>query len=172
MPKFTGRAWQVLTVAFLPVLFAGCGQGDKEISFSSGGMTHTFAQGKDAFPKDFPLPLYPDATTTGSVSAEGSTSKEHSKFLMLSSTDSVEKVSNFYSEQFKSNGWTLADQQTSGNLRNISASKADMEANVMVSGDGGKTTISLAISEGPKDHADEPDDSSNFEPNKLTPPTD
>ena len=65
----TNHKLTLALVAFV-VFAAGCSN-DKEVSYKSAGMTHTFSEGKDAVPKDFALPLYPGAQPTGSVSAEG-----------------------------------------------------------------------------------------------------
>jgi len=160
------------SLAVITCLFTACGGSDQKVSFQSGGMTHTFAEGQGAVPKDFPLPIYPNATTTGSVSAEGDKEVEHSKFLMLSSSDSVEQVSKFYQDELKVTGWKVDSPQESGNLVNISASRGDYEANVMVSNDGTRTTISLALSKG-SEAAHEPESNAgDYTPNKLTPPTD
>ncbi len=154
------------------ILLAGCGAGNKEISFTSGGMTHTFAEGQGSIPKDFPLPIYPKATTTGSVSAQGGDDAERSRFLMLSSTDPADRVSAFYVDQLKSRGWKVDTRQRTGNLVNLSAAREDMDANVMVSSEGGKTTISLAVSKGSAEGAAPVEDPSKYEPSKVTPPTD
>lgn len=80
-------------------MISGCSN-DGAVSFNSGGMTQSFAEGKDSVPKDFILPVYPGATATGSVSADGN-DQEQSKFLMLSSTDSLDKVSEYYQSSLK-----------------------------------------------------------------------
>lgn len=159
-------------LAFAAVLLSGCNSGTSEVSFKSGGMTHTFAEGKSSIPKDFPLPLYPNATTTGSVSADGGAGGERSKFLMLASKDPVEQVSKYYLDELKASGWKVENQETSGGLINLSASQKDMEANVLVSGESGKTTISLSVSKTTGEMKAPADDSGNYEPNKVTPPTD
>ncbi len=70
----SGGRVSVAAAAFIlllvPALLSGCSK-EGSVSFNSGGMTHTFSEGKDAVPKDFSLPVYPGATATGSVSAEG-----------------------------------------------------------------------------------------------------
>lgn len=161
-----------VTLALATAVCTACSTDNGEVSFKSGGMTHTFSEGPGSIPKGFPLPLYPNSTTTGSVSADGATDSEKSKFLMLASKDSVEKVSRYYIDELKSSGWKLDNQQTSGKLINLSASQADLEANIMVSGEAGKTTISLSVSHVSDDSNPQPEDSTNYEPNKVTPPTD
>lgn len=158
--------------ALVMVVSSACGS-DKQVSFKSGGMTHTFAEGKDAIPKDFPLPIYQGAVVTGSVSSEGD-NKEHSKFLMLSSSDPLDKVSEFYQTELKSRNWQIENVQSWTKLVSISAKQKDLEANVMLADDGGKTTISLSTGKSLQDGSDKVDegDLENYKPEKLTPPTD
>ncbi|MBI4534358.1 MAG: hypothetical protein HY711_10480 [Candidatus Melainabacteria bacterium] len=155
------------------VLVAGCTSSNKEVSFKSGGMTHTFAEGKGSVPAGFPLPIYPGSSTTGSVSAEADKAVEQTKFLMLSSADPPDKVSAFYQSQLKATGWTVENLQTLPQLVSIAATKGDLEANVMVSVDVDKTTISLGVSKGVSLEASKgPSSDETYTPDKLTPPTD
>lgn len=165
------RVTCALSLALAAVALHGCSSGSGEVSFKSGGMTHTFAEGKGSIPRDFPLPVYPNATTTGSVSAEGGSGDEQSRFLMLATKDPLEKVSSYYDSALIAAGWKIEGRQSSGSLINLSASRGDLEANVMVSGESGKTTISLSVSKAFSGGA--PDaGNGNYEPNKVTPPTD
>jgi hypothetical protein len=159
--------------AALAVSLSSCGN-QKEVSFKSGGMTHTFAEGQDAIPKDFALPIYPGATTSGSVSAGGE-DQEHSQFLMLASNDSMDKISEFYQAQLKEKGWEIDKVDTSPKLVSIDAHKDKLQANaeLVEDSDSDKTTISLQVSQ----QSDNPKDDSeaaaeNFKPDKVTPPTD
>lgn len=159
----------ILLICFLSsLLFTACSS-HQEVSYQSGGMTHTFAEGKGAVPDNFPLPVYPGATPTGSVSAQGD-ADENSKFLMLSSADPVSKISDFYQAELKKGGWTVTNNQVLPSLVNIAASKQDLEASVMLSGDGQKTTISISLSKEPK--GTPAPTSQTFTPDKLNPPTD
>lgn len=164
--------------AFLPLLtisicacigLTSCSKNDKEVSFTSGGMTHTFAEGKETKLKDFALPIYPNAQPTGSVTAQGA-DDENSSFMMLSSADSLSQVSDFYTQKLKEDGWTVNATTTMPKMVNISASRKNMEANVMVGLDSEKTTITLAVSkelQGVPKVSDE-----QYTPDKLNPPTD
>jgi hypothetical protein len=136
-------------------------------------MTQTFAEGKDAVPKNFLLPVYPGATATGSVSAEGN-DQEESKFLMLSTTDSLEKVSEYYQNTLRDKGWTVDKVDTEApKLVSISAHMKDTDANVMLADDGGKTTISLSAGKtGDTTKEDAETNTENYSPDKLNPPTD
>ena len=133
-------------------------------------MTHTFAEGKDSTPKDFPLPIYPGATTSGSVSSSGK--DEESQFLMLSTVDSIDKVSVFYQNQLKDKGWEIDSVNTDPKIVSIDAHKETLQANAELADDGGKTTISLQVGKA-SDVKDESESSSeNYHPDKVTPPTD
>ena len=87
---------------------------------------------------------------------------------MLSSEDPYDRVGDYYQQNLKSNGWKIDKVQTFPKLINIAASKGELDANVMLSSDGKKTTISLAVSKntGP---ASPEDSSANYTPDKLTP---
>lgn len=162
--------------AFALLSLSGCSEPQKVVSFKAGGMTHSFAEGNDSVPKDFPLPVYPGATATGSISAEGQ-GDEQSKFSMLSSKDDIHKVSDYYQQELKGKGWTVDDVQPSDNLISITAHSKDLQANVMLSADEDKqTTISLSVSKS-SDATTSADDAEaateNFTPQKTAPvPTD
>ncbi|CAN5624864.1 hypothetical protein BH10CYA1_BH10CYA1_42830 [soil metagenome] len=163
----------VFVAAISTVSLSSCGN-QKEVSFKSGGMTHTFAEGQDAIPKDFALPIYPGATTSGSVSAGGE-DQEHSQFLMLSSNDSMDKISEFYQAQLKDKGWEIDKVDTSSKLVSIDTHNSKFQANaeLVEDSDSDKTTISLQVSQ----QSDNPKEESeaaaeNFKPDKITPPTD
>jgi hypothetical protein len=153
-------------------LLAGCSPQDS-VSFKSGGMTHTFSEGKDAIPKDFVLPVYPGASATGSVSAEGN-DQEESKFLMLSTADAMDKVSEYYQSALPQKGWTVDKVDTdSPNMVSITAHLNDTQGNVMLAVDAGKTTISLSVSKtGDTSKEDAESNSENYQPDKVNPPSD
>lgn len=164
------------TAAAVPVLLSSGCASDKVVSFTSGGMTHTFAEGKDAESKDFPIPSYPGATTTGSVSAQGK-DEEQSKFMMLSTADPVEKVADFYHDSLTKDGWSIDKVQNpgaGGKVAIISARKGKLEAQVMAADDAGKTTISLSLGEAGEITKEDTDatNSEDYKPDKVTPPTD
>lgn len=164
--------------AFVPVLtitigacvcLTACGHNDKEVSFKSGGMTHTFAEGTSAKTDSFPLPIYPNAKPSGSVSANGD-GNEACNFMMLSTTDNLNQVSEFYSRKLKDAGWIVNSTTSMPSMVNISASKSNLEANVMIGLDSDKTNITLAFNR----ESTEPTKTSTetYTPDKLNPPTD
>lgn len=163
----------IVIAAISAISLSACGN-QKEVSYKSGGMTQKFVEGQDAVPKDFALPIYPNATTSGSVSAGGD-DQEHSQFLMLSSNDSMDKISEFYQAELKNKGWDLDKVDTSPKLVSIDAHKGKVQANaeLVEDSDSDKTTISLQvsqISENPKEESESA--AENFKPDKVTPPTD
>jgi hypothetical protein len=150
------------------VLLTACGQDNHEVSFKSGGMTHTFADGKAAG-KDFPLPLYPNAQTAGAVAAKGD-GDEDSDFMMLSSTDPVDKISSFYNDKLKEAGWTVKQNAFTPQLLQLNAKKPGYEASVQISSDDKQSSITLSFS---KETAGTPKMTGQvFTPDKLNPPTD
>lgn len=160
------------SLAFLSavgMLFA-CGN-SKEVVFKSSGVTQTFAEGKSGIPKDFENYIYPDATTTGSVSAEGE-NDEQSKFLMLTSKTSPEIVSKWYRDKLKSEQWKMVNQPEQSKVTSITGCKNDTEFNVMVTEESGTTSISLSIAKQIDDTENDENKSENYQPNKDTPPTD
>jgi hypothetical protein len=149
-------------------LLFGCGQ-QQEVSFKSGGMTHTMAQGGAAIPKEFEKLIYPAAVPTGSVSAEGD-NDEQSKFLILSSSDPLQAVSKWYQEQLKAQNWQVDSVQDKP-IVSISGHKDTLEVNVMIAEDGPKTTISLSAGK-QVDTSEDKEPTENYTPDKANPPTD
>lgn len=147
----------------------GCGQ-QQEVSFKSGGMTHTMAQGNSAIPKEFEKLVYPDAVITGSVSAEGS-NEEQSKFLMMSSSNSLDTVRKWYQEQLKNQDWQVDEVQDKAKVVSISGHKDNLEVNVMIAEDSPKTTISLSAGK-QVDTSEDKEPAENYTPDKVNPPTD
>ena len=159
----------VLCTLILIGLLGSCAN-QKDVSFKSGGMTQTIAEGKDAIPKDFPLPIYPGATTSGSVSASGK--DDESQFLMLSTVDPIDKVSQFYQLQLKDKGWEIDSVNTEPKIVSIDAHKGTVQANALLADDSGKTTISLQLGKASDVKDDSESSSENYHPDKVTPPTD
>ena len=159
-----------LICAFAALTITGCAN-DKAVTYKSSGMTQTLAEGKQSVPKDFQLPLYPGATATGSVSAEGE-SEEQAKFVILSTADPIDKVSDYYQEELKKSGWSIDNIQNLGKLVSISVNQKGIDGNVNISDDNGKTTISLELNKATETKKEDEEPAENFSPDKVTPPTD
>lgn len=162
---------RIIFILSLSLVAASCSK-DKEVTFKSNGVTQTFAEGREAVPKGFPLPVYPGSATTGSVSAEGE-GDEQTKFLMLTSTDPLEKISEFYQDELRNAGWSLDKVEPTPKLISISASRKELEANIMIEDDGGgKSTISLTVNHSGQTTKEDEEAPENSKPDKTNPPTD
>src|SRR5215813_7273587 len=75
----THRTSLLAGTAVAALVLAGCNSA-KEVSYKSGGMTHTVAEGENAVPKDLAGLVFTGATPVGSVAAEGA-NQEFSKFM-------------------------------------------------------------------------------------------
>lgn len=159
----------VLTFIVASILLCACSGGGQEVSYESGGMTHKFTDGKDATKAPFLLPIYPNAKATGEVQSEGN--GDDNSFMMLSSTDPVSKVAEYYKSELQKQGWTVNQQQMLPNLVNMSAKKEKLDGSIMLSGDdSNKTTINLSVSVAQEGTPEVSKD--DFSPDKLNPPTD
>jgi hypothetical protein len=160
----------ILTAAVLMPAVLGLFACQKDASFESGGVNHKFSSGETTDTKDFPITIYPQANPIGANQTSGD-ADDNSRFLMLATSDPVEKVREFYVDALKNGGWVVNETVRQTTLVNLGATKNDSDASVMISANAdGKTTISMAVSkktEGiPKlsGHA--------FTPDKMNPPTD
>lgn len=170
LPSLKSIAMPLCVIACSTIVLASCAGSDKNATFKSGGMTQTFAEGKDSVPKDLTELVYPGSTPSGSVSAEDD-AKEMSRYMILSSADSMDQIGNWYQDKLKAQGWEIDNTQTMPKLISISGHMKDVELNVNISDDGGKTTISVQSGRSVDAPADE-ESIENFTPNKVTPPTD
>lgn len=154
---------------FLITFISGCGN-EKQVTFKSAGMTHTFSEGGKDLPKELAPFVYPEATVAGATNAHDAEG-EQARFLSMSSSDSLEKVTGWYQERMALDGWEIDETDKLPRMINMSGHKKDLEVNVVMAEDAGKTTIS--VSQGRA--VDEPlsdREIDNFTPNELTPATD
>jgi len=163
------HSYSKLALIAAVALLSACSN-QKEVSYKSGGMTQTFAEGKDSVPKDLSNLIFDKATPTGSVS--GQDSKEESKFVMLSTSAPTEEVSQWYQDTLKKQGWEIENIQEQEKVVSIAGKKKDMDVNVMITEDDGKTTISLSESKSGEGQQPEEQPDENYTPDKVTPPTD
>ncbi len=100
------------------------------------------------FPKNFPL--YPGAKVEGNIS--GAENKAGKGFwLILSSTDTGEKVSAWYEEQLPKNGWNVLNTMTIGPSATWQVEKGDTQGNVIVGTDEKTKGTSIVITLAPKE---------------------
>lgn len=171
--KATRRARQVVALLFVPLasvfVLGACGN-DREVQYKSGGMTHTMAEGADVkIPEEFKKLIYPNSETTGAVLADGQ--QEQSKFLMLTCKSPIDDVSRWYQEQLRNDGWKVDKVDTEPKMVQMSGERNDLEINVMISEEDDKTTVSISAGKS-AEGTPEDVDADNFQPNKVTPPTD
>ena len=169
-------AMPVITIAMsTAVLLTGCGGNEKEVSFNSGGVTHTFSEANAQATKNFALPLYPNAKAEGVNTAKGA-ADEASGYMILKTPDKIEAVTSFYAEKLKAEGWTIDSNTSMPQLANISVSKNDLEGNVLLGVDeqSKETTITLAFNKEASGAAatSTGKDAQSYTPDKLNPPTD
>ena len=96
----------------------------------------------DTFPKDFPL--YPGAKVTSSLSG-AQTGKSSGYWLTMTTSDSVDKVSAFYSSQLAANGWTLASTFTANGTTTETATKSNWSGSLALTTDSSKATQIVII---------------------------
>lgn len=163
--------------ALVPILvlgslfvFSGCGN-DKKVTYDSSGMTTTFSQDKSGVPGDMKAFIYPEAKLAGMSSASDKEGEE-AKYLSMTSSDSMQKVTDWYTNALKSNGYTVDDDDEQPRSVNISGHKGKLEINITMAEEGEKTTISVSQGKSVDDPADE-HEMENFTPNEDQPtPTD
>ncbi|MBX9696241.1 MAG: hypothetical protein K2Z81_27890 [Cyanobacteria bacterium] len=151
------------------ITVSACSQ-EKSMTFKSAGMTHTIAEGPDSLSADLRNFVYPSAVVAGSTSASDEDG-EHARFLSLSSTDDLAKVSSWYEKSLKDGGWTIDSTEKTDRLINISGHANKEEINVLMAEDGKKTTISVSKGKAFSDAVDE-EELERFTPQVLTPPAD
>ncbi len=162
----------IRSLALLVLVSSICAcSNSKQVVFKSGGLVETSTEGKTAIPKEFENYVFPDATTSGSVAAEGD-NQEQSKFLMLSSKSSLDIVSKWYREKLKSDQWKITNILDQAKLISITGRKNNTELNVMLTEDNNATSISLSFAEQLDNVENDENNHENFTPNKDVPPTD
>lgn len=159
---------KTLICIFALSILGGCAPRD-QVSFNSGGMKQTISEGNKALDGNFPLPVYPGAKPSGSVSGE-TEGADSSEFLMVLTNDDADKVSLYYRSELKKQGWLMDRIDTIGQTVNFTCHKGTTEGSVMVSGDGKQTTVTLQAGR-LMGHISPPKDE-NFVPDKFIPATD
>ncbi len=169
---FPSSVLSVVPVALLASLFifSGCSN-DKKVTYDSAGMTTTFSEDKNGIPQDLKPFVYPEAKLAGMSSASDKEGEE-AKYLSMTSPDSMDKVTEWYTNALKSNGYTIDDDDEQPRSVNISGHKDKLEINITMAEEGDKTTISVSQGKSVDDPADE-HEMENFTPNEDQPtPTD
>lgn len=161
-----------LASAFICALsLSACNNG--EVSYQSGGMKHTSQAADGSIPDDLKNLIYPDSTTSGVQTAqeEGKDSSDYSKYLQLSSTDSIEKCSQWYEQVLKKEGWNIEKNEQQSKTICIEGRMKEAEINVTLADEAGKTTIIVSKSASSGAIPDE-ESVENYKPSKEVTPTD
>jgi hypothetical protein len=100
----------------------------------------------DTFPKDFPI--YPGAKVTAVLSGTQQ-GKSNGFWVTLTTTDSLDKVSSYYTTTLKANGWSETATFTAGGTTTQTVSKGNVSGTVGVTQESGskETTIVIMIGE-------------------------
>lgn len=166
LPTILKRLALLLVLVGCFAFLHSCGD-DRSVTFNSAGMTHTFSEG--SVNKELQPFVYPGATVIGSTSASANDG-EQSAYLSLKSTDALEKVSTWYEDKLKKDGWKIDNDDTMPRMINLSGHREDFEIAVMMSEDNASTLISVSQGRAIDKPVDE-EEIENFTPNELTPPT-
>ncbi len=118
---------------------------DKD-NFEIKGKDGSFSTSKklpDNFPSD--VPVYPGSQVESSLKATGNDQVSESVTVSLSTSDSYEKVVNFYKSQLPTNGWNVTATYEAGDSFTTTGEKGNRSLYVTVGGQEGKITIVLSI---------------------------
>jgi len=122
----------------------------KKVDETKTGVEITVGEGKisSGFPKDFPL--YPGAKVEGNISgAENQAGKGF--WLIMSTTDTSDKVTAFYETNLPKNGWTVGNTMNIGPSSTWEVTKGDTTGTVMVASDDTTKGTSIVITLAPKE---------------------
>lgn len=105
----------------------------------------SFEMGGNTLPKDWPsdAPAYPGASIQ--YSASGLQAEGNGQGVMMTTSDSLQTVMDFYTAQMKENGWKVEGSMNAGGTSTIAGSKGDRVFTVVASGVNGQTSVTLAL---------------------------
>ena len=113
------------------------GNGSATYSTSEGTATIGANSLPESWPKD--APKYPGATIQFSASSNPETGKPGAA-VVFQTSDSAEKVTDFYKRELASNGWTIEGTATFGVATTIAANKGDRQIGIQIADAGNGTT--------------------------------
>jgi len=164
-------ALKALTTLTLILSISACNNG--EVSYKSGGMQQTSQSGTGSVPNDLKSLVYPGATASGAQTAleDSKDATDYSKYLQLSSSDSIEEVSQWYENKLKKEGWNIEKNEQMAKTICIEGRMKEAEISITVADDAGKTNIIVSKS---ASSGAIPDDETveNYKPSKEVTPTD
>jgi len=146
------------------VAAAGCGGGgSKTVNIPGGGQVSVSDKLPDGWPSDYPV--YSGAKVQGSTrsTAEGITGTS----VIWETGDSVQKVTDFYTEAFKSGKWKSSSNGQVNDSSYFAGENSDgsqVHYVTVSKGDGDKTTITAIVGDKPKDSSSSSDGSDGASP--------
>lgn len=166
MKAMNMRRARVLVVAFgaLAFLLAACtgpsiriktdeGEGSATVERDSGDVKIETDEGnfeigsgaeipKD-FPSDVPLPKRYEVRSSGGMSGE----EGGLQTVLLEVPDSRSDMASFYDKELAANGWKVASKFSMQDGTVLAAEKSNRALSVALSSDGGKTVVSLTLTQ-------------------------
>jgi len=107
----------------------------------------TMNVGGNKYPDNWPsdVPKYANATIQYSGSSNPQT-VEAGLVVVFNTTDSTDKVVEFYKKELTSNGWTIEQTATMGDVTIVAAKKGESTFGVQITSEDGKTVVTIGIS--------------------------
>lgn len=140
--KLDFRWFPVGSIVTASLILSSCGK-TNEVTVKNGEGTYSVSTSNATIPADFPLGVYPGSKIT--MAANNTASGAATQMVTLTSDDPVEKVSNYYKQQFTAGAWNVDNELTVNGTVMITGKKGTQRATVNVSNIDGKTTASLII---------------------------
>jgi hypothetical protein len=150
------RTFGTLSVVSALVILAACQRsgpavnvnpatGEMHVETSEGSVT----MGSQKLPDDWPsdAPVYPGATIQYTATANAPAGGPGSMVILMT-TDSVEKVSEYYTAQIKAQGWNVEGTMKAQGTVIMGAKKGDRVLSLTMGEADGKTTITLGVGTG------------------------
>jgi hypothetical protein len=156
MRKYISMLLPMLMVA--AAVAVACGGGDsKTVSIPGGGEVSVSDKLPDSFPKDYPI--YDGAKVKGSLS--GTTKGISGTTVTWETGDSLSKVTDFYTNAFKSGNWKTDSNGQVNDSSYWSGESSDGKKShyILVSTQGDKTNIIVTVGDKQADNSSSSDDS-------------
>lgn len=117
---------------------------------SADGGSMTMTSGSSAkYPADFPVVQYPNSKIQMTLGSQGLSGSGAAQNIVITTTDSIDKVIEFYKPWFGSNGWKIEMEFKGDGSAILAASKGETTAQVSAASapkDGSsETTITISL---------------------------
>jgi hypothetical protein len=121
--------------------------GSFSVTDSKTGQTVNVGEQKipDNFPKDFPI--YPGAKPTGSLSGSNSQDQSQGYWIVLSSTDNLDKIKTYYDTNLTKNGWIVDNTMKNADMNLYSVKKGNIAGALTITraNTDKETTITVSL---------------------------